>query len=157
MSDLHTEALSLKEALGQHGFAVVQGKGTSMLPLIANSRDRMCIKPLSREPKKYDVLVYSNAHGIIAHRALKLNKDGTIIMCGDNQIKKEEINRDAVIGYVHGILRGEKYIDFSKPLWYRIYARMWCASLFLRRCALFVLRRTSKMYKKEVSHMRAQQ
>lgn len=156
MSNLHTEALSLKETLEKHGFAVVQGKGTSMLPLIANSRDRMCIKPLISDPKKYDVLVYSNAHGIIAHRALKVNDNGTLIMCGDNQIKKEEIPKDAVIGYVHGILRGEKYIDFSKPFWYRIYVRTWCTSLFLRRCALFVLRRTSKTYKKEASYMRAQ-
>ncbi len=156
MNNQNTEALSLKEALRIHGFAVVQGKGTSMLPLIANSRDRMCIKPLAREPKKYDVLVYSNAHGIIAHRALKCEKDGTIIMCGDNQIKKERIHKDSVIGCVDGILRGEKYIDFSKPLWYKIYVRLWCASLFLRRCALFVLRRTSKTYKKERSYMRAQ-
>ncbi len=156
MNNQNTEALSLKETLEKHGFAVVQGKGMSMLPLIANSRDRMCIKPLPREPKNYDVLVYSNAHGIIAHRALKCNSDGTLIMCGDNQIVKEKIRKDAVIGYVHGILRGEKYIDFSKPIWYKIYVRLWCASLFLRRCALFVLRRTSPTYKKEAIYMRAQ-
>lgn len=156
MNNRLNETVSLKEALASHGFAVVQGKGTSMLPLIANSRDRMCIKPLDRDPKKYDVLVYSNPRGIIAHRALKCNKDGTIIMCGDNQIIKEKIHADAIIGYVHGILRGEKYIDFSKPLWYKLYVRMWCASLFLRRCALFVLRRTLKTYKKETAYMRAQ-
>ena len=156
MNNQNTEALSLKEALEKHGFAVVQGKGTSMLPLIANSRDRMCIKPLAREPKKYDVLVYSNAYGIIAHRALKCKEDGTLIMCGDNQIKKDLIRTDAVIGYVEGILRGEKYIDFSKPVWYKLYVRIWCASLFLRRCALFILRRTSKTYKYEASYMRAQ-
>ena len=156
MNNESTEALSLKETLKIHGFAVVQGKGTSMLPLIANSRDRMCIKPLTGEPKKYDVLVYSNKHGIIAHRALKCNSDGTLVMCGDNQIRKEVIDRSAVIGHVHGILRGEKYIDFSKPLWYRIYVRLWCASLFLRRCVLFVLRRTSRTFKRENAYMRAQ-
>ena len=156
MNNQGTEALTLKETLSQHGFAVVQGKGTSMLPLIANTRDRMCIKPLDREPKKYDILVYSNPHGIIAHRAMKREKDGTLIMCGDNQIRTEVLKPEAVIGYVHGILRGEKYIDFSKPIWYKIYIRLWCASLFLRRCALFVLRRTSKIYKTEIAYMRAQ-
>lgn len=156
MNNQSAEALTLKEALRQHGFTVVQGKGTSMLPLIANSRDRMCIKPLAGEPKKHDILVYANAHGIIAHRLLKLAPDGTLIMCGDNQIRTERLKPEAVIGYVHGILRGEKYIDFSKPLWYKLYVKAWCASLFLRRCALFVLRRTSRTYKTETAYMRAQ-
>ena len=156
MNNQSTEALTLKETLSQHGFAVVQGRGTSMLPLIANTRDRMCIKPLAGEPKKHDILVYSNPHGIIAHRLLRIEADGTLIMCGDNQIRTERLNPNAVIGYVHGILRGEKYIDLSKPLWYKLYVKAWCASLFLRRCALFILRRTSKTYKKEASYLRAQ-
>jgi len=145
---------SLRETLAKHGIAVVQGKGTSMMPLIANSRDRMCIKPLPRPPKKYDVIVYENSHGIVAHRALKCT-DSFIITCGDNQIVKEKVPRDAVIGYVTGIIRGEDYLDFEKTKWCVAYSRLWCASLFLRRCALWVLRRTSKRYKIESAYARA--
>ncbi|MBE6640235.1 MAG: hypothetical protein E7619_01485 [Ruminococcaceae bacterium] len=153
MSEPVTELMSLKDALSKHGFAVVQGKGTSMLPLIRNSRDRMCIKALTRAPKKYDILVYTNAHEIIAHRLLKTDGE-TLVMCGDNQITKEAIKNDAVLGYVQSIFRDDKCVELEKHGGYKLYCRLWCASLFLRRCALFVLRRVSKSYKYETKFAR---
>ncbi|MBQ7011374.1 MAG: S24/S26 family peptidase [Clostridia bacterium] len=153
MNDKSTS--SLRETLAEHDIAVVQGKGTSMMPLIANSRDRMCIKSLSRRPKKYDVLVYENPRGIVAHRALKCT-DEHIVMCGDNQYVKETVPYEAVIGYVPGILRnGTDYLDFEKTKWCVAYSRIWCVSLFLRRCVLFVYHRISKRYKNESAYARA--
>ena len=143
------EALTLLEALSKHGIAVVQGKGTSMLPLIANTRDRICIRPLKREPKVHDILVYS-AHGtIVVHRALKICGD-EITVCGDSQITPETISKNSIIAYVPELIRKEKYLDLERSARYKIYVKIWCASLFLRRCMLFILRRVSPTFKREM-------
>ena len=143
------EEVTLLEALSKHGVAVVQGRGTSMLPLIANTRDRICIRPLKREPRKHDILVYS-AHGtIVVHRALKICGD-EITVCGDSQITPEIIHKNSVIAYAPELLRRGKYIDLERSVKYKLYSGLWCANLFLRRCMLFVLRRVSPTFKREM-------
>ncbi|MBR6742647.1 MAG: S24/S26 family peptidase [Clostridia bacterium] len=143
------EEITLLEALSKHGIAVVQGRGTSMLPLIANTRDRICIRPLKREPRKHDILVYS-AHGtIVVHRALKICGD-EITVCGDSQITPEIIHKNSVIAYAPELLRRGKYIDLERSVKYKLYSGLWCANLFLRRCMLFVLRRVSPTFKREM-------
>ena len=141
------EEITLLEALSKHGIAVVQGRGTSMLPLIANTRDRICIRPLKREPRKHDILVYS-AHGtIVVHRALKICGD-EITVC--SQITPEIIHKNSVIAYAPELLRRGKYIDLERSVKYKLYSGLWCANLFLRRCMLFVLRRVSPTFKREM-------
>ncbi|MBR2453993.1 MAG: S24/S26 family peptidase [Clostridia bacterium] len=143
------EEVTLLEALSKHGVAVVQGRGTSMLPLIANTRDRICIRPLKREPRKHDILVYS-AHGtIVVHRALKICGD-EITVCGDSQITPEIIHKNSVIAYAPELIRRGKYIDLERSVRYKLYSGLWCANLFLRRCMLFVLRRVSPTFKREM-------
>ena len=141
---------SLNDALDRDGLVLISGKGISMLPLIRNSRDRICIRRLPREPRRYDILVYRTSRGLAAHRLLAYSADGCLLLCGDNQLRPERVSRDKIVAYLPGMLRGDTYLDFATSRKYALYCRVWCCSLLLRRCFLFFLRQ-SPLYKREKS------
>lgn len=106
-------------------------RGTSMLPMLRQEKDRVELSLLTEPPKKYDVLLYQSANGnYILHRAVSVGD--TVICIGDNQFLREAgIRREQIIGVVSGFYRGERY--WSVRQWdYRLYCRLWHFSRPLR-------------------------
>ncbi|MBO5939449.1 MAG: S24/S26 family peptidase [Clostridia bacterium] len=142
----------IEEVLESGGEFLLSPKGTSMLPLIVQGEDRVVLKKYgSVSPKKYDIAFYRRANGaFVLHRILKIKKDGTFVMCGDNQTQLEYgILPEQLIGYVSLIHKGERTID-PTSLRYRCYVCIWCF-LPYRHCVRFI-QRVFRRIKRKLFH-----
>lgn len=147
----------LEEIIASVGCAVVQGTGTSMLPLIRNSTDRMLIlAKKDRKPARPEIAVYRRGDRLIAHRILGTEPDGTLLIRGDNQTLWERVPPEDVIGTVEGVYRGDRYLDFSSDRKSLRLRKLWISPLFPRRIAFALLNRLSPLYRRESAFARAQ-
>lgn len=138
----------IEQVLREKGFFATTAKGISMLPLIRPERDTIVIKTPNTDLKKFDVVLYKRKNGTyILHRILAIQPDG-YVLCGDNQVQKEYgVQREQIIGVLDGVYRDQNYVDM-KSYRHRLYTRVWCSSILLRKCALLgirVLRRLRKI------------
>ena len=85
------------------------------------------------------MLFYTGVGGkLVLHRILEVGAD-SYVLCGDNQyIKEYGVKKEQVLGVLEGVYRDEKYIDCKKSSGYKVYVRLWCKSLFMRRIILKV-------------------
>ena len=131
----------IDEVVGSGGEFRLYPKGTSMLPLIREGRDSVILK-LRKDGsvKKHDIVLYKRDNGaFVLHRVMRIEKDGSFVMCGDNQYKLEYgITKAHVHGYVSGIYREDKYRG-DESFWYKLYVCLWCF-MPLRRVAFFARR-----------------
>lgn len=106
-------------------------RGTSMLPMLRQGKDRVELALLKEQPKKYDVLLYQNAKGnYVLHRVVAVEE--TLSCIGDNQFVQEKgIRKEQIIGVVSGFYRGIGRRSVAS-LDYRIYCRLWHWSRPLR-------------------------
>lgn len=111
--------------------------GTSMLPLLRDRTDTVILKKAETPLKRYDIPLYRRANGqYVLHRILRLEKDGTYTLCGDNQTVAEKGIRDEDITAVASeIDRNGKTIRFSS-FGYRLYVFLWCKCFLIRRILL---------------------
>jgi len=117
----------IEEVLNSGGEFTLSPKGISMLPIIKEGRDVLIIKSTAQKSiKKKDILFYKRNDGsYVIHRVLKVCKDGTYTLNGDNQLFLESgIMPDQIIGYVCEIYRNEKPI--IKTAIYKLYLLFWC-------------------------------
>jgi len=130
----------IEEVLQSGGEFLLSPKGTSMLPLIVQGEDRVVLKKYTELPQKYDIAFYRRANGsFVLHRIVKKKKDGSFVMCGDNQLALEHgILPEQIIAYVTTIHKGERLLKTSS-LRYRIYVRFWCFFPY-RRTVMFLKR-----------------
>ena len=110
-----TDAIEIiEEVLDSGGEFLLSPKGTSMLPLIVQGEDRVVLKKYGeKRPEKYDIAFYRRANGaFVLHRILKIEKDGSYVMCGDNQTKLERgIDSNQLIAYVSLIHKKNRTIS----------------------------------------------
>lgn len=134
------EISKIKQYIDSEGFFVATPVGTSMWPMLRNRRDNVYLVKYNGSLKKYDLPVYIRDDGKhVMHRCLGKSEDGTYIMCGDHQWTKEfGIREDQIIAVAQGFYRDDKFISCDNK-WYKLYARIWSANLFLRHCVLFVV------------------
>lgn len=97
-------------------------KGTSMLPLLNPDRDSVVVKSPPKKLKKYDLPLYRRSNGqFVLHRVVKVAKNGSYVMCGDNQFSRESgIRQNQIIGIVTSFYRNGKHIQSTNFL-YRLY------------------------------------
>ena len=121
----------IEEVLSGGGEFRMRPKGISMLPLIRQGEDSIV---LSRRMdadtlpvRKHEIAFYRRASGqFVLHRVMRIEKDGTYTMCGDNQLNLEKgIQRDQIIGYVSRLYKRDRLISFRSML-YRLYVLLWC-------------------------------
>ncbi len=118
----------IEEVLESGGEFLLSPKGTSMLPLIVQGEDRVVLKKYdTRLPKKYDIAFYRRANGaFVLHRILKIKKDGSYVMCGDNQTQLEHgVTSNQLIGYVSLIYKKDRTIVLNS-FRHQCYVRIWC-------------------------------
>ena len=142
----------IEEILNGGGEFRMYPKGTSMLPLIVQGRDSVVLRKRCNMPqkplKKHDIAFYRRANGqFVLHRVMKCRKDGTYVMCGDNQVELEfGIRPEQIIGYTHQLYKGDTVISLSS-FRYRIYCIFWTCMpyrrgiRFLKRCLSFAKRK----------------
>ena len=117
----------IEEVLASGGEFRLFPKGTSMLPLLVQGSDSVALR--RREDNsvlRHDIAFYRRDNGqFVLHRVMKIAKDGTYSMCGDNQYQFERhIRPDQIIGYVSEIYKGEKPVGL-RSMRYRIYVFFW--------------------------------
>lgn len=131
----------IEEVLNSGGEFRMYPKGISMLPLIVPKRDSVVLeKKEISSIKKHDIILYRRNNGqFILHRILKVCKNGTYVLCGDNQtVMEKNVRPEQIIGYVSKIYKGERVLSASS-FSYRIYMLTWMWMPY-RRFVLFVKR-----------------
>lgn len=142
----------IDEVLASGGEFCIYPKGTSMLPLIVQTRDSVVLRRSEGVPaKKHDIAFYRRDDGhFVLHRVVKICDDGTYTMCGDNQTLLEKgIRPEQIIAYVCGVNRKGKKIKMD-GFGYRTYVFFWTKRP-LRRVLILgrtVLSKIGKMTRK---------
>lgn len=140
---------TLATELDSKGEIVYTNVGDSMYPLIRTSGDLLVIKKYSGNLKKYDIPLYIRSNGkYILHRVIKIKKDGTYVMCGDNRYNKEYGIKDTdIIGVLYSVIRNSKEIKMT-DLKCRFYAHLWCDFFWLRKILLIFTKVFNRILKK---------
>lgn len=124
----------IEEKLALGGEVKFSPRGVSMLPLIRPAKDSVTLKR-KELPERFDIAFYKRKDGqFVLHRVIKRKKDGSYVMCGDNQWRLEKgISKNQIIAVVSNIEKDGENINFF-GMQYRAY----CGLLFLRRIYLFL-------------------
>lgn len=142
------EETLIEKYINENGEFIAIPVGTSMYPMLRNRRDSVYLVKYNGEGlKKYDLPVYKRTDGTqVMHRCLGKDEQG-YIMCGDNQWFLEHgIQEHQIIAVAKGFYRDEKYIP-NENFSYRLYYRLWSASLFVRKCILRVIHKINPRHK----------
>ena len=124
----------LSEKLENGGEVILTVRGTSMLPLLHQGEDRVClVKPPEKGLQKYDLPLFVRRDGkYILHRIVAVTPGGYAVV-GDNQTVREyPVRPEQVIGVVKGFWRNGKYFSCA-DFRYRTYCRLWVGAAPLRR------------------------
>lgn len=131
----------IEEILHSGGEFRLYPKGTSMLPLLIQGEDSVVLRQKDvRTVRKWDVIFYKRANGqFVLHRVMKVCKDGTYVLCGDNQtLLEKEVQPHQIIGYVSEIYKNDRLLD-PTSLRHRLYMLFWMWMPY-RRSIFFVKR-----------------
>lgn len=115
---------NVEKTLNELGFICIEFKGTSMLPIFKEGRDKVCIYSVKPEIslKKGDIILYKRESGLyVLHRIMAVKGDG-YVLCGDNHTTLEfGVKKSQVLGVAKGYYKYDKYIDFERSIKYKIY------------------------------------
>ena len=114
------------EKLDAGGTVTFTPHGTSMLPMLRNGEDMVALSKPKGRLHLFDIPLYRRDSGqYVLHRVIDFCRDGSYVLCGDNQFHKEKgIRDDQVIAVVTGFVRkGKPYAMTS--LRYRAYVNFW--------------------------------
>lgn len=122
-------------------------RGTSMLPMLCEGRDRVTLSKPSGALKKYDIALYQRRDGrYVLHRVVCVGE--TYTMIGDNQfIFEKGILEDQIIGVCTSFVRKGKKTDVTNKR-YRLYVILWHYSRFPRRILYAIRSRLARLWKK---------
>ena len=136
----------IEEQLAQGKEVCFSPNGISMLPMLVPERDSVVLKAAPSVLKKYDLPLYRRENGqFVLHRVVRVLKNNTYVMCGDNQFSRERgIKNSQIIGVVTRFVRDGQEIS-CKNIRYRIYCILRVKSRFVLG---FFLRAKRKILKK---------
>lgn len=132
----------IKEKLDAGGTVTFTPNGTSMLPMLRDGEDVVMLSKPKGKLHFLDVTLYRRDNGqYVLHRVIGFGRDGTYILCGDNQFAREKgIRDDQIIAVMTGFVRkGTPYALYY--LRYRAYVQAWYYSRLPRRVYRAVKRR----------------
>ena len=105
-------AREVLDAIRDKGVYVGGVVGTSMLPMLRQGKDRVMIKKPNFPLKKFDIPLYTNYDHITLHRIVRVRRDGSYVICGDNRKNYEYgVTEDRIIGVLAAIVRDGRVID----------------------------------------------
>ena len=111
----------IKKAINENSTIRIYPRGKSMMPMIKEGVDSVVLSKAD-DLKKYDIVFFKSDDSFYSlHRITKITKD-KIYVCGDNQSKKEIIDRKQIIAKVESWYKGEEKIS-NDDKHYRKYIR----------------------------------
>lgn len=140
---------SFESVLERTGSLAYTNVGTSMLPFIRQGRDVMLIRRKGEERcKRLDAVLFrrpkaSGDDAYVLHRVLRVKRDGTYWIVGDNCFRGEIVPEERIIGILYAIVRDGKFIGIGNlhycvmvhvlcDLWPVRFALLWLRSLVAR-------------------------
>ncbi len=114
------------EKLNAGGTVTFTPNGTSMLPMLRDGEDVIVLSKPKGRLHLFDVPLYRRENGqYVLHRVIDFGRDGSYVMCGDNQFAKERgIRDDQIIAVLTAFYRkGKPYT--SQSILYRLYVNFW--------------------------------
>ncbi len=135
------------EKLEMGGTVTFTLNGTSMLPMLRDGKDIVVLKKPEGRLHLFDVPLYRRENGqFVLHRVIDFGKDGSYVMCGDNQFSKEKGIKDGqILAVMTGFHRkGKAYTPNS--LRYRAYVNFWYYTRMPRRVYRAAKRRVMKAF-----------
>ena len=140
------------EVLAMGGEFSLKPRGKSMLPYLREERDTIILSPLTAPPRRGDILLYVRDVGVpVLHRVVRVERDGTLSMRGDNQYFIEHgIREDQVVAIMKRFYRKgrEKRTDSFYSSFYRLRRTL---TYPFRRAYYAFLRRAKRLLKGEKS------
>ena len=116
----------IEKELSEKGSFASVTKGISMRPLFKTHRDAVMIVPVTRELRKYDIVLYTYGDGkYILHRIIGFSGDICLIR-GDNTFVLERVPKDKILGVAASFNRKGKRYDLTEVS-YRAYSVIWTA------------------------------
>ena len=139
----------VKETLASGGEFLIHPQGVSMLPYLREGHDSVMLSPFSGKAHRGDILLYERRDGtLVLHRVVRIEKDGTLSMRGDNQYFTERgIAPTQVIAVVKRFYRKDKEMRVD-ALPSRIYRTRRTLSYPFRRYGRAISRRLKLVFKK---------
>lgn len=133
-----------QETLAQGKTVRFSPRGVSMLPMLRPGKDTVTLSPVTGKLKKHDIPLYRRDNGAyILHRIIAAGQTYTCI--GDNQyIYEPGVRDDQIIGVVTAFTRGKKQISVNN-FWYRLYVRLWCGTVTIRRKLIRAFRKVVRI------------
>ena len=117
---------NLEQRLIEDGVYVAKTRGYSMRPLFKTHRDAVMIVLVTRELRKYDIVLYTYGDGkYILHRIVGFDGDICLIR-GDNTFVLERVPKDKILGVAASFNRKGKRYDLTEVS-YRAYSVIWTA------------------------------
>lgn len=118
-------ARNIEQLLAQGQSVQLSPQGYSMYPLFLPGRDQAVIAPLTRPPRRGDVVLYRREGSILVlHRVWRV-KDGKFYAVGDHQREVEgPLEMTCVRGVLAAVVREGRTFPVSHPA-YRLLAWGW--------------------------------
>lgn len=136
------EYLSMVRELLEQGQEVnLPVAGTSMSPFLKDQRDMVYLRPLNRDPRKGDIVLYQRAQGqYVLHRVCKVSGQG-YYMAGDNQnVLEGPVVREQIFAVATEIYRNGKWVSkYSPAAWF--FRNVWIRMVPCRGIVLRILRK----------------
>lgn len=132
------ELLSLQLESG--GVTRLVVTGSSMYPTLRHRKDAVYLRPVERDLKRGDLILYRRANGqFVLHRIVTRPKKDTFFCSGDNQWQKEKVVTSQVIAVTDGFVRKGKIYREDNP-GYRVWVGVWLFLFPVRRPVLALRR-----------------
>ena len=135
------------EKLEMGGTVTFTPHGESMKPMLRDGEDVVVLKKPNGRLKLYDIPLYRRKDGsFVLHRVIDFDNDGSYVMCGDNQFRREHGIKDSdVIAVVTAFCR--KGTPFTMDaIFYRLYVSVWYNTRPFRRAFRGVKRGFIKVF-----------
>ncbi len=134
------------EQLEKHGMYLSVPSGNSMRPMLRSKQDVVEIHRLEHTAKRCDLVLYirgEEQQGVL-HRVIAV-RDKDYVIAGDNCWWREIVPHERVVGIAVRFYRGGRWHEMTDP-GYRLYARVWTASFYLRRPLLWLRDRAAALW-----------
>lgn len=135
----------IEEALKRGDSISFCSHGNSMKPFIQNGTQTVTLSPISSELKKNDVIFYRRKSGnFVLHRIIRIEKDGSFTLCGDNQgFLEKGIQKDQILAKMTALEKNGKQIALES-----LPAKFHIVLLPLRRFCIRFYARARKAFQK---------
>lgn len=130
--------------------------GTSMLPMLKESRDIVVLIPAKDALRVGDVVLFVRERKddeLVLHRIVKSVPGDGYLIRGDNTFWNEPVKREDVKAVAEGFFRKGKYCDCNKSRGYRLYVFYVLHFNFIRKFFRRTLRIAGAKVKNSVFHL----